>query len=121
MPDDCDKYNTHVRQILSASGIMTWDGELLQSLLMPYVIRNPDIGNLNHYHVRLPEDQEYDLAWLWDRVLRGLLRFVHAAGFADKRAFEWIEPLEIPRVPVGTFCGGVRPWISPLRVTGQRR
>ena len=90
MPADCDDYNNNVRQILSAAGAMTWDGELFQSLLMPCVIRNPDNGNRNHYHARLPEDQEYDLAWLWDRVLPGLLRFVHAAGFGDKRAFEWI-------------------------------
>ena len=122
MPSECDQYNEHVRRILSAVGIMTWDEELLQSLLMPYVIRNPDNGNLNHYHVRLPEDQEYDLAWLWDQVLRGLLRFVHAAGFGDKRAFEWIQPLDIPLVPVGTFYGGVpaidlasaRDWPTPM-------
>ena len=56
MPADFDAYNIHVRQILSAAGIMTWDGELLQSLLVPYVIRKPDNGKLNHYHVRLPED-----------------------------------------------------------------
>ena len=106
MPKECDVYNARVRSILSALGIMTWDAELLQSLLLPYVNRNPKNGNLNHYHVRLPEDQEYDLGWVWDRVLRGMLRAMHAAVLGDDRDYSWPAPLEIPLITIGPFFTG---------------
>ena len=119
MPVECDAYNTTVRGILTAAGIMTWNGQLLQSLLMPYCLVNPKSGSVNNYHHRVP-DQDLDLGWIWDSVLRAALRYVYAIDLGDAWT-AWPEPLEVPCCAIGRIFNpiadpaSVRDWPASPR------
>jgi hypothetical protein len=71
---------SEIRAIFDSANIFTTDGELLTSLLLPYVKVDPSKPietRCDWWHHRDPEGEAYDIMWIWDRYLRALLNVLY--------------------------------------------